>query len=150
MKSQLARAGYGSILEAVKGQDQEGAVEADSFTASLQSFLDQGNFRLVLVLDEVSTELERIVAYLDAITVQALTLITLKVYEVNGAQIALPQRVSPDIAATPPAAHISPRYTPYRQCQTALTHARPTGETRATFDKLIEWAEGWLRTKRTS
>ena len=31
LKSQLERAGYGSILEAVKGQDQEGAVDADSF-----------------------------------------------------------------------------------------------------------------------
>ena len=151
LKSQLARAGYGSILEAVKGQDQEGAVEADSFTASLQSFLDQGNFRLVLVLDEVSTELERIVAYLDAITVQALTidLITLKVYEVNGAQIALPQRVSPDIAeTTPPAAHISPRYTAPRPTMSDGPDAfrasieTTTGETRATFDKLIEWAEG--------
>ena len=96
LRRSLADAGYGSILDAVQAQDQEGAVDAASFSSSMQEFLDQGNFRLVLVLDEVSAELTRVVAYLDAITVQALTidLMTLKVYEVNGAQVALPQRVS--------------------------------------------------------
>ena len=104
----------------------------------------------VLVLDEVSTELERVVAYLDAITVQALTidLMTLKVYEVNGAQVALAQRVSPDIGAAMPVA------TPGR-ARPAVTKglessgpdafrasiAGATGETRTMFDELIAWAE---------
>ena len=74
LRKPLVDAGYGSILDAVQAQDQEGAVDADSFSNSMQEFLDQGNFRLVLVLDEVSTELEKVVAYLDAITVQALTI----------------------------------------------------------------------------
>ena len=69
-----AVASSGSILGAVQALDQEGAVDADTFTASLQEYLSQGNFRLVLVLDEISAELERIVAYLDAITVHALTI----------------------------------------------------------------------------
>ncbi len=53
------------------------------------------------MLDEVSPELERTVAYLEAVTVQALTidLITLTVYDVNGVQVALPQRISPDLSA---------------------------------------------------
>ena len=150
LRRPLADAGYGAILDAVQAQDQEGAVDAASFSTSLQEFLDQGNFRLVLVLDEVSAELARVVAYLDAITVQSLTidLMTLNVYEVNGAQVALPQRVSPDVGATMPLA------TPGR--------ARPagpsvilsdgpdafrasiegtTGETRTIFDELIAWAE---------
>ena len=56
------------------------------------------------MLDEVSAELERIVGYLDALTVQELTidLVTIKVYEVNGAHVALPQRISPDTSATMP------------------------------------------------
>ena len=150
LRSQLERAGYGSILEAVKGQDQEGAVDADSFTASLQSFLDQGNFRLVLVLDEVSAELERVVAYLDAITVQALTidLITLKVYEVNGAHIALPQRVSPDIAASTTQSTVgstrasAPRGTSSDGPDVFRASIETiTGEPRAVFDDLIAWAE---------
>ena len=150
LRKPLVDAGYGSILDAVQAQDQEGAVDADSFSNSMQEFLDQGNFRLVLVLDEVSTELERVVAYLDAITVQALTidLMTLKVYEVNGAQVALAQRVSPDIGAAMPVA------TPGR-ARPAVTKglessgpdafrasiAGATGETRTMFDELIAWAE---------
>ena len=66
----LTDSGHESIINAVKAEDQEGAVDADSFTASLQDHLNSGNFRLVLVLDDVPAELERVVAYLDAITVQ--------------------------------------------------------------------------------
>lgn len=150
LRKPLADAGYESILNAVQDQDLEGEIDPDSFTASLQGYLDQGDFRLVLVLDEVSGELERMIAYLDAITVQALTidLITLKVYDVKGAKVALPQRVSPDLSAMIP--------------QTTTARARPgasrrilsdgadvfrtsvegvTGETRKVFDELIEWAE---------
>lgn len=150
LRKPLADAGYESILNAVQDQDLEGEIDPDSFTASLQGYLDQGDFRLVLVLDEVSGELERMIAYLDAITVQALTidLITLKVYDVKGAKVALPQRVSPDLSAM--------------ILQTTTARARPgasrrilsdgagafrasvegiTGETRKVFNELIEWAE---------
>lgn len=146
----LEDAGYSSILEAAQGQDQEGAVDADSFNTSLQEYLDHGGFRLVLVLDEISAELERVVAYLDAITVQALTidLITLTVYEVNGAQVALPQRVSPDLSVTMPYP-VSGRTRP--RASTAITSDGSdvfrasidgfTGEVREKFDELIAWAE---------
>ena len=137
-------------FDVVKAQDQEGAVDSDSFMASLQDYLEQGHFRLVLVLDDVPAELERVVAYLDAITVQALTidLITLRVYDVKGAQVALPQRVSPDLSATMPV-------TPSGRAGPAVSRGRltdgpdafrasipeTTGETRDTFDELIAWAE---------
>ena len=150
LRRPLADAGYGSILEVVQAQDQEGAVDADSFTTSMQEFLDQGNFRLVLVLDEVSAELARVVAYLDAITVQDLTidLMTLKVYEVNEAQVALPQRVSPDASATMPLA-TSGRTRP--AASSGVLSDGPdafrasiegtTGETSTMFTELIAWAE---------
>ena len=150
LRKSLADAGYGSILDVVKAQDQEGAVDSDSFMASLQDYLEQGHFRLVLVLDDVPAELERVVAYLDAITVQVLTidLITLRVYDVKGAQVALPQRVSPDLSATMPV-------TPSGRAGPAVSRGRltdgpdafrasiseTTGETRDTFDELIAWAE---------
>ena len=150
LRASLADAGHGSVLDAVQAQDQEGAVDADSFNTSMQEFLDQGNFRLVLVLDEVSAELARVVAYLDTVTVQALTidLMTVKVYEINGALVALPQRVSSDVAAT------MPLPTPGKArpggssgIQTdgpdvfRVSTERTTGETRAMFDELIAWAE---------
>lgn len=144
----LADAGHTSIFDAVKAQDQEGAVDADSFTASLQDYLQRGNFRLVLVLDDVPTELERVVAYLDAITVQALTidLITLKVYEVNGAQVALPQRVSPDLSASVPSEGSRPATSRGKLTDGSdvfrASIEETTGETRKAFDDLIAWAEG--------
>ena len=45
LRRSLAVAGYGSILKAVQAQDQEGAVDPDTFTTSLQEYLDQGSFR---------------------------------------------------------------------------------------------------------
>lgn len=151
----LAKAGHKSILEAVQANDQDGMVDADSFSTSLQEFLNRGNFRLVLVLDEVPGELERIATYLDAMTTQALTLdlIAVSVYEVNGARIALPQAVVLDLNTT--RAQIEPR-------GSKPTAPRPTtpkpvrsegseafrdsiadvsGEDQKTFDKLIAWAE---------
>ncbi|MCE2453817.1 MAG: hypothetical protein J4F48_13625 [Nitrospinae bacterium] len=145
----LADAGHNSIYDAVKDQDQEGAVDADSFTASLQDHLSSGNFRLVLVLDDVPAELERVVAYLDAITVQALTidLITLKVYEVGEAQVALPQRVSPDLGAYQPSGGSRPAAARGRLTDGSAAFrasiADTTGETREMFDTLIETAEEW-------
>ena len=150
IRPHLARTDYGSILEAVQAQDQEGSVDTATFPTFLQNCLDQGSFRLVLVLDDVSPELERIVGYLDTITVQALTidLIAIRVHEVNGAQIALPQRITPDMKATIPQAVRMPQRTP--KTQGSLTdgvHAfresteNITGHNREVFDKLIEWAQ---------
>ena len=97
LRKHLADAGHRSILGAVQAHDQEGSVDPDSFRNSLQEYLNTGRFRLVFVLDEVPAELEWLVAYLDTVTVQELTidLITLRMYEINGTQVALPQRVSP-------------------------------------------------------
>ena len=150
LRKPLADAGYESILDATQAQDQEGAVSPASFRTSLQDYLDRGNFRLVLVLDEISAELERIVAYLDAITVQALTidLISVEVYDVNGAKVALPQRVSPDLSATIPHATTgSAKTTVSKRIESdgsdafRASIADTTGKTRSTFDKLIDWAE---------
>ena len=150
LRKPLADVGYGSILDAAQDQDQEGAVNTASFITSLQDYLNHGNFRLVLVLDEISSELERIVAYLDAITVQALTidLISVEVYDVNGAKIALPQRISPDLSApTPRATTGSAKTTASKGIESdgsdafRASIADTTGETRSAFEKLIAWAE---------
>lgn len=117
---------------------------------ALQEHLGTGRFRLVLVLDNVSSELERIIAYLDSVTLQTLTidLITINVYEVNGVQIALPQRVSPDISAA-----VVPGAGPVRRSAASRgvrsdgpdtfeeSVADLTGEARETFDQLIRWVK---------
>ena len=94
----LQKRGYTSLAEAVQDQDQESAVDLGDFRASFQEHLDNGRFRLVLVLDDVSSELESIIGYLENVTIPGLTidLVTVRVYEVGGVQVALPQRISPD------------------------------------------------------
>ena len=155
LQAHLKRARYRSILEAVKANDQDEEVDADSFTNSLQGFLDHGNFRLVLVLDDTSDELERILAYLDAMTIQALTidLITMRVYEVNGAQVALPQPVVLDLNVTRAqiesrgSGSTAPRPTTQKLVRSEGSEAfrdsidAASGENRAEYDKLIAWAE---------
>lgn len=150
LRNALAGAGCGSVAEAVAAHDQEGAVATTEFVPALQEHLDAGRFRLVLVLDAVSSELERIIAYLDAVTLQTLTidLITINVYEVNGVQVALPQRVSPDISAA-----AIPSAAPVRRSATSRgvlsdgpdafveSTAQTTGEDREAFNQLIDWAK---------
>ncbi len=150
LRKESAVASHGSILGAVQAQDQEGAADIDTFAASLQEHLDRGDFRLVLVLDEVSAELERIVGYLDSITINALTidLIKLSVFEVNDVQVALPQRISSDLSVspTPP----TPGRTNTARAGERLTDgsdvfrdsfADVAGEARETFELLTSWAE---------
>ena len=154
LQAHLSKAGYGSILKAVQANDQDEEVDADSFTNSLQGFLDHGNFRLVLVLDDTSDELERILAYLDAMTIQALTidLITMRVYEVNGAQVALPQPVVLDLNTTRAqiesrgSGSTAPRPTTQKLVRSEGSEAfrnsiASASERRAEYDKLIAWAE---------
>ncbi len=149
LRRSLDDAGHASIFDAVKAEDQEGAVDADSFSALLHDCLQRGSFRLVLVLDDVPDELERVIAYLDAITVQALTidLITLKVYEAGGAQVALPQRVSPDPSASVPSEGSRPAASRGKPTDGSAAFrasiADTTGEIREMFDKLIARAEEW-------
>lgn len=148
LSRQLRTAGCGSILEAVEAQEED--VDGDAFTASLQEHLDNGRFRLVLLLDETSHELERIVAYLDAITAAALTidLITVSVYEVNGAQVALPQRISADAGET--VETVTPRQATSGKTvvsdgsdafvASVASVANMADKDRQAFDRLIEWA----------
>ena len=139
---------YASILEAVKTQDQEDAVDSDAFVESLQEYLTNGRFRLVFILDEISAELERIVAYLDAVTLQTLTvdLITISVYEVNGTEVAMPQHISPDPSALPsfamaPTASRAPKGVLSDGPDAFVDSiADIEGEDRALLNRLVDWA----------
>ena len=104
----------------------------------------------MLVLDEISGELERIIAYLDSVTLQTLTidLITINVYEVNGVQVALPQRLSPDIGTT--AGPFAPTARKSASSNGILSDGpevfvesvgHTIGQEREAFDHLINWAK---------
>lgn len=94
--------------------------------------------------------MERIVAYLDVITVHALKidLITLNIYDVGEARVALPQRVSPDLDAKQPSASSSRAKASGSggiltdgSSRFRDSIAGTTGMTRDVFETLIAWAE---------
>ena len=149
LRNSLARSGHESILQAVKAQDQENAVDSDTFETSMQEYLEKGIYRLVLILDETSVELERIAAYLDSVTTHALALdlISFSIYEVNGAEVAMPQRVSPDLSEISASVAVSSK----RASRRSLWEEGPgafinsltgiDGDEKAEFDRLLLWAE---------
>ena len=133
-----------TIFEAVQAQGHISVDDTESFNSSLQDHLERGDFRLVFALDGVSAELERIVAYLDSFTSEiTIDLVTIEIYEVNGTQVAVPTRISPDLDAAGDIANpqaFATRSTPgakvFRDSLSGL-HA----SSREKFDKLISWAE---------
>ena len=127
-----------SIVEVVEKYSD---VDKESFNSSLQAHLDSGDFRLVLALDGVHPELERILAYLESITTSDVTidLVTLPMYKVDGARVVLPSRVSPQLDAADdiarPTGDVTPGSHAFRESIVV------SGEARQQFEHLISWAE---------
>ena len=97
LRGSLDRAGHKTILDAVMASDQEGAFEQEDFAAVLDEHLREGRFRLVLVLDDMPPELTTLVAYLEHVTDKlVIDLVAVSAFEVNGASIMIPQRVTPE------------------------------------------------------
>ncbi|MEI6665761.1 MAG: hypothetical protein WCL53_06355 [Chloroflexota bacterium] len=97
----LASRDYESLLDAARKNDQERAIDSATFESNLRSFLNDGRFRLVLVLDDAPAELVKLVGYLGAVADKLLIdLITVSAFEVGGAQVLMPQRVDPEPVAT--------------------------------------------------
>ena len=138
-----------SILGMAMTQDQEDEIDSDTFETSLQEYLTNGMFRLVLIMDDSSEELERVIAYLDAVTKQSLTidLITFRIYDVNGTEVAMPQRITPDLSLTSDTVSgVSTK----RASKAILSDgpdafiasfAEIEGDDRQVFDQLVNWAK---------
>jgi hypothetical protein len=86
--------GHETLIDAVTAVDQGGMLDRGAFEAGLAESLRDGRFRLVLVLDAVSDELARLVAYLESATDKLLIdLIAVSAYEAAGTRLIVPQRV---------------------------------------------------------
>ena len=95
LRKHLSSLGFSTILEAAKAADQEGAIDDSSFQSVLSAALEDGRFRLVLVLDDIPRELPRLVGYLETIGERiTIDLVAINVVTVNGAQVVVPRRVS--------------------------------------------------------
>ena len=100
LASHLVRRGFSTIADALSNLTQS-PVDAAELRASVEENLATGAFRLVLVLDEVPTELVRVVGYLQAIGSNiVIDLISISAYDVNGDRVVVPQRVEPERVAS--------------------------------------------------
>jgi hypothetical protein len=139
------------LLDFVRESAQAEVAEADDFQATLHSSLQEGSFRLVLVLDAAPQELVKLVGYLEAVT-QGLVidLITVASYEIAGRQVVVPRRVEPErpprIEASGPSE--SSGTSGSRQGELVAGAegfrtrvAAASGEQRATLDKLVALAD---------
>jgi hypothetical protein len=95
LRKHLSSLGFSTVLEAAKAVDQEGAIDDSSFQSVLSESLEDGSFRLVLVLDDIPRELPRLVGYLETISERiTIDLVAINVVSVNGSQVVVPRRVA--------------------------------------------------------
>jgi hypothetical protein len=86
----------GSVLAAVEADDQQHAVDPQTFRDGLAASLAEGSFRLVIVLDSAPDELLQVVGYLQSVTDKIdIDLVTVTAYDVAGSQVLVPQRIEP-------------------------------------------------------
>lgn len=94
LKGHLSKRGFGTLAEAAKGLDQEGAFDTDSFEVALRSSLATGAFRLVVVLDAAPQELARLTSFLESVSERlTVDLIAVSRYVIGGAEVLVPLRV---------------------------------------------------------
>lgn len=148
----LRQRGYDGLGGAVAANDQEGSFEAAAFASELALNLEEGRFRLVLVLDDAPAELVRLVGYLEAAADKLrIDLITVAAYEIGGSQVVVPQRVEPEerratgtVTAHTPRPTTGGRFVEgAADFETAIDDA-PEGQ-RPLLRRMTEWAMGLER-----
>jgi hypothetical protein len=94
LSGHLGQRGHATLADALEAQDQQGAFDRNEFRESLRASLEEGRFRLVIVLDSTPAELARVAAYLSAIADKVtIDLISVAAYEIGGSRVLVPQRV---------------------------------------------------------
>jgi hypothetical protein len=93
----LRSRGFESLSNAILSTYQGGEFDQDEFSNGLLESLNDGRFRVVLVLDQAPDELIRLVGYLESVTDRLLIdLVTVSSYKVGGSSVIVPQRVDPE------------------------------------------------------
>jgi hypothetical protein len=92
----LQRMGVTTLADAVEQNDQSGSFDRNDFQHELETSLQEGRFRLVIVLDEAPGELVRLVGYLERVGDKlTIDLVSVSSYDVENSQILVPQRIEP-------------------------------------------------------
>jgi len=94
----LSRVGHAAAADAVQASGVTGTFDGDDFDAVLAEHLARGSFRLVLALDSAPPDLIQLVGYLEAISLDSVSIdiITVSSYNVGDTRILVPQRIDPE------------------------------------------------------
>lgn len=129
--SQPQHLGGRKLADVIEETDAN-SIDRDEFYENLAKNLAEGSFRLVIVLDEAPEYLVRLMGYLETITTDRISidLVTVSAYEVNGAQILVPQRIDPE------------RETEREVAQLHRPQRRYGRGSRQGADRFREWVDG--------
>lgn len=143
----LRKRGYDGLFGAVMGDREFSDASRRAFEDGLAESLDQGRFRLVIVLDDAPEELVRLVGYLETVTDRlVIDLVTVAAFSVGDQQVIVPTRVEPErwraeralrADAAPAESHETPGIDAF--CD-AVREA--PAERRPFLEALGEWARG--------
>lgn len=137
------------LHDVVRDAAQAEAREASDFYATLDSTLQDGGVRVVLVLDQAPQDLIKLVGYLEAVTHGlSIDLITVTCYRVADRMVVIPQRQEPDRPArlepTVPASRGLPTQTigkvPGLDAFAERVESAPATY-RPTLDLFVDWAK---------
>jgi hypothetical protein len=147
LATHLQKRDYDQLATAVSVNDQTGAFDATEFAAGLRESLQEGRFRLVLVLDEAPAELVRLIGYLEAVTDKlVIDLIVVTSYVVGGHQLVVPQRVDAERQVERPMSVPAPTSSPGQEVAGSGAFSSTIYETPADqqplLQRLVEWATG--------
>jgi hypothetical protein len=93
----LRSRGLESLSNAIISSYQGDEFDQEEFNTGVLESLNEGRFRIVLVLDEAPEELIRLVGYLESISDKIfIDLVTVSAYQVGGSRVIVPQRVDPE------------------------------------------------------
>jgi hypothetical protein len=142
----LQKRGFDGLAAAISASDQTGSFDATAFSAGLRESLQEGRFRLVLVLDDAPAELVRLTGYLEAVTDKLLIdLIVVTSYQVGGQQLVVPQRVDAERQLEHPTTPTQKPSTSTGQFilghdAFAATIAESLPDQQSLLRRLVEWA----------
>lgn len=146
LSAHLHKRGFASLQAAVASVDQDGMFDPIEFESGVRASLDSGKFRLVIVLDDAPSELVSLVGYLQAVATElTIDLVTVSSFDVNGAQVLVPQRVEPErekskiVGTFPPPKTIDAVPSQgYEEFERSIESAAL--EERRALHRLLEWA----------
>lgn len=139
---------FANLAAAASSTVQGRSFDDGDFYSALSENLSTGTFRLVFVLDQAPPELVRLTAYLEAIAGEiAIDLITVSAYDVNGAQVIVPQRAEPErqplsakLSTSVPAkreqGYVSSGFEVFEE---SVSHSQP--EHQVLLKRMLEWAK---------